>query len=149
MLLTRGFLVSDPPQEGEARRLVDHVDGVLQDRFPGNAARLRNAGIVGTGGTVTTLAAMIHGIPTEEIGPEKMNGLGLKKEEIEEVLGRIRNRTLEQRLSLHGLDRGRVDVILAGTLTVLRILNHFEAPGMTVSVSDLLEGLLIADEAGR
>lgn len=149
MLLTRRFLSSDPPQEGETRRLVEHVDGVLQDHFPPDAARHGTAGIVGTGGTVTTLAAMIHGIPAGEIGPEGMNGLGLKREEIEEVLGRLGHRTSEQRLSLPGLDRGRADVILAGTLTVLRILNHFGASGMTVSLFDLLEGLLIADEAVR
>ena len=77
----------------------------------------------------------------------------LAEDFLEPEAGRIKPgaiaRTLEERLSLTGLDRGRADVILAGTLTVLCILNTFGATRMTVSLSDLLEGLLIEDAAGR
>ncbi|MEW6668017.1 MAG: exopolyphosphatase [Thermodesulfobacteriota bacterium] len=149
MLLTRRYLGADPPEPGEIRRLVEHVDAVLREHFPPAGADLRGGWIAGTGGTVTTLAAMVHGIPVDGIRPDRMNGLGLGREELEEVLGLLSTRTLEELLSLPGLDRGRADVIVAGTLAVLRILNCFGATRMTVSLSDLLDGLLIDDGGGN
>jgi exopolyphosphatase / guanosine-5'-triphosphate,3'-diphosphate pyrophosphatase len=148
MLLTRRYLHTDPPEAGEIRRLIEYADAVLKENFHPDVAGLHGGWIAGTGGTVTTLAAMIHGIPMSEIEPEGMNGLGLEREEIKETLKLLRTRTLKERLSLPGLDRGRADVIIAGTLTVLCILNTFGATRMTVSLSDLLEGLLIENAAG-
>ena len=41
------------------------------------------------------------------------------------------------------MDRGRAEVILAGFLIVIKILQFFESVQLTVSLSDLLEGILI------
>jgi len=143
MVLTQAFLEGDPPGEGQIQRLAEHVDLVLQGAFKAEAGEGRKDALAGTGGTVTTLAALTRGIGVEEIDPEKMNGLILGKESLEEVFARLKPMTLEERLSLRGLDRGRADVILAGTLTVLRIIEYFGARQMVVSMWDLLEGLLI------
>jgi exopolyphosphatase/guanosine-5'-triphosphate,3'-diphosphate pyrophosphatase len=143
VVLTQAFLVDDPPGEGQIQRLAEHVDLVLQGAFKSEAGAGRKDVLAGTGGTVTTLAALTRGIGVEEIDPERMNGLILGKEALEEVFARLKPMTLEERLSLRGLDRGRADVILAGTLTVLRIVEYFGARQMVVSMWDLLEGLLI------
>ena len=47
------------------------------------------------------------------------------------------------RLKLPGLDKGRADVILAGCLTVIRILYFSKSLQISVGLSDLLEGMLI------
>jgi exopolyphosphatase/pppGpp-phosphohydrolase len=44
---------------------------------------------------------------------------------------------------LPGLDQGRADVILAGSLVVREILNFFHSSEMMVSLTDLLEGALL------
>jgi exopolyphosphatase/pppGpp-phosphohydrolase len=49
----------------------------------------------------------------------------------------------EERLKLRGLDKGRAGIILAGSLVVIRILHFLKAIQLTVSLSDLLEGILI------
>jgi exopolyphosphatase/pppGpp-phosphohydrolase len=47
------------------------------------------------------------------------------------------------------LDKGRAGVILAGCLMVLRILSFFRSVQLTVSMSDLLEGLLFENFEGK
>jgi exopolyphosphatase/guanosine-5'-triphosphate,3'-diphosphate pyrophosphatase len=49
----------------------------------------------------------------------------------------------EKRLNLGGLEIGREDIILAGTLMVVKIMDYFEKDEIIVSYSDLLEGSLI------
>ena len=115
--------------------------------------RLKNAHIVlarehvviGTGGSVTTLAAMFHRIPSDDLTPERVNGLTLTLPQVVARFEEMRNLNVEQRVRLPGLDPERADVIVAGALVVMRIMVFFGVPELIVSMSDLLEGLLIED----
>jgi exopolyphosphatase/guanosine-5'-triphosphate,3'-diphosphate pyrophosphatase len=99
---------------------------------------------VGTGGTVTTLAALGHRIDLKDITAVRLNGLMLTLDDLVTLLDQLRGMTLAERLQVPGLDRGRADVILGGAGAVIRILHGFSAQRMLVSLSDLLEGILIA-----
>ncbi|MBN1832599.1 MAG: hypothetical protein JW896_10860 [Deltaproteobacteria bacterium] len=143
MILTQRYLVSDPPGEEEMDALEQDVDEVLNRAFP--EGRLAEDGlVVGTGGTVTTLGAMLHHMDIEEISPKRMNGLTLRREQLERLFERLKTMTFDERLSLQGLDRGRADVIPAGCAVVVRILRFFKAGDMVVSLSDLLEGIALS-----
>ena len=72
-----------------------------------------------------------------------MNGLVLERGRIKDLFAYMKSLPIAHRHRLPGLDKGRAGVILAGTLTVMRILNFFKSFQMTVSYSDLLEGVLI------
>jgi exopolyphosphatase/guanosine-5'-triphosphate,3'-diphosphate pyrophosphatase len=142
MVLTQRYLASDPPGEEEMEALEQGVDDVLNRSFPkGHPAG--DGLVVGTGGTVTTLGAMLHQMDIEEINPKRMNGLILRKEQLEKLFEQLKMMTYEERLKLKGLDRGRADVIPAGCAVVLRILRFFKAHEMVVSLSDLLEGIVL------
>ncbi|MDD2337564.1 MAG: exopolyphosphatase, partial [Geobacteraceae bacterium] len=52
--------------------------------------------------------------------------------------------TPEQRLLVPGIERGREDLIVAGTLITLRTMEQFGFTFLTVSESGLLEGLLLS-----
>jgi exopolyphosphatase/guanosine-5'-triphosphate,3'-diphosphate pyrophosphatase len=149
VLLTTRYFGSDPPGEAEIEALSNHVDQCLLDadlEIPG----MRDLSLlVGTGGTVTTLAAMLHGIQLKDISSDRINGLLLKKEKIEALFSKIRPLSLDARMKLPGLDKGRADAILAGCLTVLRILFFFRALHLTASLSDLLEGILVEKLEGE
>jgi exopolyphosphatase/guanosine-5'-triphosphate,3'-diphosphate pyrophosphatase len=140
MVMTQRHLVSDPPKAGEIESLEQEIRELLlkafHDEVPGCA-------LVGTGGTVTTLAAMVHRIDVQAIRPERMNGLFLHVQQLEELLGRMKHLSVAQRASLPGLDQGRADVILAGSLGVKEILNFFHSSEMMISLTDLLEGALL------
>jgi exopolyphosphatase/guanosine-5'-triphosphate,3'-diphosphate pyrophosphatase len=142
MVLTQRYLVSDPPGEEEMDALEQAVDDVLTQAFP--EGRLKGDGlVVGTGGTVTTLGAMLYQVNIEEISPKRMNGLTLGREQVKDLFERLKVTTFDERLKLQGLDRGRADIIPAGCAVVLRILRFFKAREMVVSLSDLLEGIAI------
>ena len=106
--------------------------------------------IVGTGGTVSSLVGMMKGIPSEMLIPEKINGMALATAGIEAIYDRIKRTRLDERLATWALDRGRADVMIAGTLVVQSILHFFCMNEVIVSMSDLLEGILLdAIEGGR
>ncbi|MFH0845144.1 MAG: hypothetical protein V1930_06670, partial [Pseudomonadota bacterium] len=143
LILTQRYLSKDPPDEEGLKALAHHVDRVLKEGLPQPFHKEGNRLLVGTGGTVTTLAAMEEGISTEEISPERMNGVILRRDALEAFFERMVRVTTKERLGFQGLDEGRADVIPAGAMVVIRIMHLFKAHRMTVSLSDLLEGVLI------
>lgn len=144
LVLTQKYVTSDPPKKESVEALGNVVDRLLKVSFSEYPCPRKDGPLVGTGGTVTTLAAMIYAIDTEEIRPERMNGLILEMGPLEDLFARIRTMTTHERLKLSGLDPGRADVIPAGCLVVIRILRFFKSPRIVVCLSDLLEGILIA-----
>ncbi len=140
MILNQRHFACDPPKEKEIKSLKEETREILLKAFPDE---IRGTPLVGTGGTVTTLAAMVHGIDVQGISPERMNGLFLRVQQVDEILARMKHLSSAERSSLPGLDQGRADVILAGSVVVTEILNFFHSSEMMVSLTDLLEGTLL------
>jgi len=143
MVLTKMHIRSDPAPGEEIDAIAGRVDDVLSEAFPKRRAACFRSLLVGTGGTVTTLGAVIRGLGVEEIGPERLNGAALRRDDIEGIFQAMKGMNTAERKTLRGLDEGRADVILAGTTVVIRIMHFFGMDRMKVSVSDLLEGMLL------
>jgi exopolyphosphatase/guanosine-5'-triphosphate,3'-diphosphate pyrophosphatase len=122
--LTQTYIYSDPPEERGLGRLSRHIDASLKKFQLGPLGTEDPSFVIGTGGTVTTLAAMLHRISLKETNPDSINGLIVKMPKLEALFSEMRNLTLEQRLRLPGLGQGRTDVILAGSLIVIKILQR-------------------------
>ena len=140
MIFTQRHFVSDPPKEREFESLKRETKELLLQAVTDESG---GALLVGTGGTVTTLAAMAHGIEEKGISPERMNGLVLHDHQLEGLLDQIKGLSVAERAVLPGLDHGRADVILAGAVVVREILNFFHSSEMMISLTDLLEGALL------
>jgi len=140
--LTREFIRSDPPDETELDAISKEIDQHLKSAHMELA---KEHVVIGTGGTVTTLASMLHRIPSDDISPERVNGLTLTLPQIATCFEEMRNLNIEERMGLPGLDPERVNVIVAGALVVIEIMKYLGAFELIVSMSDLLEGLLIDD----
>ncbi len=140
MLLTNAFLLSDPPAEKEMKALVEHIDQILDRKCPSFPA---NGPVIGTGGTVSALCAMHHGISQNAVVPEKINGLVLSLSQVESSLEKMCRLTIVRRIERLGLDSGRARVLVAGAAVVARLLRHLKVSELLVSMSDLLEGALI------
>lgn len=54
-----------------------------------------------------------------------------------------------ERLNLNGLEPGREDIVLAGTLMVMKIMDYFEKDEIIISYADLLEGILLQYMGGE
>jgi exopolyphosphatase/guanosine-5'-triphosphate,3'-diphosphate pyrophosphatase len=147
--LTKDHLKSDPPNKTQVDSLSGYIDHCLNKTGFELIRRGEQSSIVGTGGTVTTLALMLHGISSEDVSAERLNGLVLKRQQIEALFDRMKGLKFEDRLTLPGLDRGRAGIILAGCLVVMKILHFLNAIQLTVSLSDLLEGILIKHFKGE
>jgi exopolyphosphatase/guanosine-5'-triphosphate,3'-diphosphate pyrophosphatase len=97
--------------------------------------------LVGTAGTVTTLAAlklrMVH------YDGARINNVCLRRAELMALRRKLTPLSSSERECLPGLERGRGDLILPGLEIVLAILDRFRQDDLKVSDYGLLEGLLI------
>lgn len=99
--------------------------------------------LVGTAGTATTLAAI--SLQMVEYDYRKVNNCLLAGDEIQRIYEYLLPLTPEQRLTVVGLEKGREDLIVAGTLITLSTLRRFGFSCMKVSDYGLLEGLIVSD----
>ena len=97
--------------------------------------------LVGTAGTVTTLAAMFHRMTRYE--PFKINGTLLTREWLAGTVQTLAGLAPAARRGIPGLEQGREDIILGGALIVREILCALEAESLTVTDGGFLEGLLL------
>lgn len=141
--LTEDYIIADPPTDSELQQLTNYIEHTLQTRLRSWKAKVREPfTLVGTGGTAVTLAAMIRGIGVIDF-EEKLNGLIVEKKEVRFLFKKMRSMAATDRRNLKGLETGREDVILAGTLMVMNIMEYFKKDEIIVSHSDLLEGILV------
>jgi len=103
-------------------------------------AFLSCATLVGTAGTATTLAAI--DMRTTDFDCGRVHGHVLSLDTIREIFNTILPLSPEQRLLVPGIERGREDLITAGTLLTIRTMELFGFERMTVSDTGLLEGVL-------
>ena len=139
-ILQNQYISSDPPREVDLDKVHHDVLAMLK----GDLRICKGLDfIVGTGGTITALAALIHRIPLQEISPERINGKILKYVQIKDVLEEIKDMDLNQRADIMDLDKKRAKVIIPGIIILLGIMDLFSLRRITVSLSDLLEGILL------
>lgn len=136
--LTELFLKSDPPGRDESKVLRGHCRNILKKNLAKNDI-INN--LIGTAGTVTTLAAMAQKLFVYD--PERINGTVLTKDRLCQLSEELLALPFEHRAKLPGLEPGRADIIVAGLLAVLEILDHFSQEILLVSDAGLLEGMII------
>jgi exopolyphosphatase/guanosine-5'-triphosphate,3'-diphosphate pyrophosphatase len=100
--------------------------------------------LVGTAGTATTLAAINMKLTTYDY--RKVQNSLLSLAEIRRIYELLLPLSLEERLEVPGLEKGREDLIIAGILITLQTMERFGFTTFKVSDYGLLEGLVVADE---
>jgi exopolyphosphatase/guanosine-5'-triphosphate,3'-diphosphate pyrophosphatase len=137
--LTEAFLQGDPPGSETCARLAQHVYEVLRrTNFP---AQMDSGFWVGTAGTVTTLASMC--LKLQQYDPERINGTVLDRVWLARLCADLAEMPIARRRRLAGLEPGREDIILAGALVTLELMQVFHISQFAVSDAGLLEGLFL------
>ena len=150
VVLTEDYLITDPPKDEEIYHLIRHIEDTFKTRLdPLRKRGKAGFSIIGTGGTIVTLAAMIYGIAEDDYNETKINGLVIKRKDVRLLFEKMKGMTGAERLILKGLENGREDIILAGSLMVMKIMDYFEKYEIIISYSDLLEGILINHMEGE
>lgn len=138
--LTERLLRSDPPTADEiqtARELI------MKETEQARAmlGELGGVTLVGTAGSITTLAAMAQKLPAYE--PARIHNYRLSLETIRGLERELLGRTKAQRREMPGLEAGREDVVVAGTLILRGVMETLGFTEGLVSDVGLREGILL------
>lgn len=140
-------LCENQPSPSEQQHRIDEAVAIflrhLLEAGVAEAALDPTAPLVGTAGTVTTLAALKLGLT--EYDPFKVNNLILTAEELERMLHFLAPLSTNEREALSGMEKGRGDLIVPGLRVVLSVLKATGRDRMVVSDAGLLEGLILDD----
>jgi exopolyphosphatase/guanosine-5'-triphosphate,3'-diphosphate pyrophosphatase len=96
--------------------------------------------LVGMGGAITNMTAVMHGLATYD--PEVVQGSVLTRAEVERQIELYRSRDVAARRQIVGLQPKRADVILAGACVVRTVMVKLGRDALSVSDRGLRHGLL-------
>ena len=110
--------------------LADHLDEYAGVEIPETW--------VGTGGTFTTLAAMVRQIPWTD--RTYMHGTEIARWEIQEIGEKLADMSLTERKMLPGLQPGRADIVVHGICILLGVMDQLKIPKIVVSEWGNMDG---------
>jgi len=143
--LTERFVQNDPVLPEEVRRIRQQAETVMRATWPAaNLAAVKT--LIGTAGTITTLAAMAQEMRAYE--PRRIDGFKLTRQKLGELIIELWRRTVAERCELPGLSAARADVILAGAVILETFLDLYKFPELLVSDRGLRYGVLVEAAAG-
>ncbi|MCW2715557.1 MAG: Ppx/GppA phosphatase [Frankiales bacterium] len=136
--LTERHLLDDPPTTAQVRAAEADVEAALlavEASVPVAQARTP----VGLAGSVTTVAALALGLGGYD--PERIHLAELPAAQVVDACTRLLTMTRAERAALPFMHPGRVDVIGAGALVLRTVVDRFALDVLTVSESDILDGI--------
>ena len=136
--LTEGKVTPEAMQDKICREL----DILKHEMKLADCCIQNDAVLIGTAGTATTLAAI--SMEMRDYDYRKVNNAIVSYSKIKEIYGRLLPLSPEKRLDIPGLEKGREDLIIAGTLITLLTMELFGIKALKVSDYGLLEGLIIS-----
>lgn len=139
--LTERILQHDPVRAEEVQTFRALVEQIMRDTWP--LAELENvASMLGTAGTITTLAAMAQGLTQYE--PERIDNFALSVNTLSEIVATLVRLPIAERKQLAGLSPGRADVILAGALLLETFMRVYRFEQIVVSNRGLRHGVVLS-----
>ncbi|MDB5570732.1 MAG: Ppx/GppA phosphatase [Hyphomicrobiales bacterium] len=124
-------------------RMVDHVSAALAP-FAEKAkteARCERFHLLGTSGTVTTLAGVHLGLARYD--RRRVDGLWMSDEEVEDATDLLRNMSYDERAANGCIGHERADLVLAGCAIFEAIRRAFPAQRIRIADRGLREGILV------
>jgi len=134
------LLHHDPPTDGEVGQAREWVARETKAAVA-DMDQYQTATFVGTAGTITSLAAMAQKLSTYE--PARIHNYQLHLTSIQELEQTLLSRKKADRTGLPGLEKGREEVIVAGTIIIRTIMETLGLSSLLVSDLGLREGVLI------
>ncbi|HSA48731.1 MAG TPA: Ppx/GppA phosphatase family protein [Yinghuangia sp.] len=136
--MTERHLRSDPPTAAQIEAAKADIEAAI-DVAAADVPLDRAKTLVGLAGSVTTVAGIALGLP--EYDSARIHHSRLRIDDVREVAGRLLAATHEERAAIPVMHPGRVDVIGAGALVLLTIMERVGAPEVVVSEHDILDGI--------
>ncbi|MFZ2089290.1 MAG: hypothetical protein WAU47_11990, partial [Desulfobaccales bacterium] len=140
--LSRARPLGDPPRPEKVADLKEELSAKLSHFYQEHFAKLLSEKpiLVGTAGSVTTLAAMAQEMATYD--PQRVNNYILTSSKVAELAGRLASLPEKDRAGLPGLEPAKAGVMVAGALIVQTILAVLGQDHLVTVDAGLLEGVL-------
>lgn len=119
-------------------KTIEYINSIIGDYDFG--VQIHN--VIATAGTPTTLAAI--DMKMSDYDYRKVNGYRIKRQRIEEILKELSSLDFEGRKDIVGLESGREDLIIPGTILLIFFLDKIGKEELIVSDYGLREGIAIA-----
>ncbi|MFE2301540.1 exopolyphosphatase [Streptomyces sp. NPDC059445] len=144
--LVRDGVVTDPPTAEQVAAMRADIEAALdlaEETVPLREART----LVGLAGSVTTIAAIA--LDLAEYDSERIHHSRVPIARVREITEWLLRSTHAERAAVPSMHPGRVDVIGAGALVLLSIMERTGAGEVVVSEHDILDGIAfkVAEEA--
>jgi len=136
--LTERFIRNDPITDTEYKSIRRAVKEQLSSLKSLDAGQL-----MGIAGTITTMAAM--NLQMDTYDSAKVDNSLLTISQAEKIVSDLKKETLSQRKKFLGLKPERADVILAGALILLEVMQHFKFNETLVSDRGVRFGLILQE----
>jgi exopolyphosphatase/guanosine-5'-triphosphate,3'-diphosphate pyrophosphatase len=142
--LTAECVEDDPPSKADRKRLEDHIDRGLEPLV--EQVRSRNPRMaVGTSGTINDLVRMAVALASgEDELPSSTNALRATRAQLDALHDRIMRAKSSERRRMAGLEeQRRAELLPAGSMLLVTILDCFQLDALTVSDWALREGIVL------
>ena len=140
--LSRTRPLGDPPRPEKVADLKEELSRKLQNFYQEHFRGLLEGSptLVGTAGSVTTLAALAQEMTAYD--PKKVNNYLLTRAKVAELAQRLAALPEKERSRLPGIEPAKAGVMVAGALIVQTILEVFSQDHLVAIDAGLLEGVL-------
>ena len=145
--ITERFLGGDPPEAPAIAAARDQVLDVLRDASSRHPQLAGAATLVGLAGTVACLAATDQQLGSYD--RDRVHHYRLTRSRVEGLLRDLAADTAEVRARRPGMEKGRVDVIVGGTIVLAALMEHFGFDECLTSEADILDGMVMSLLAPR
>jgi len=137
------YMRHDPPTENELKEMDMEISQKITPlKEPIKKFFSRETTFVGTAGTITTLSAMLQGLI--RFDHNKVHNSVIPLNSVKEILFDLSRKTMNQRAEKYPvLESSRLDIIVPGTLILLKIMTAFGFKEIIVSDNGLREGVLL------
>lgn len=143
--LTQEFITTDPIDDREFSVLQAYIHGVIERPAEELISKLKTGEtlrLVGTSGTVSSIATLIA---IEETGQEPtiLNGFCFSRDALAQWVDRLRQADYATRLAIPGMQERRAEILLAGALVLLTVMQKLDIQTITVCERALREGVIV------
>jgi exopolyphosphatase/guanosine-5'-triphosphate,3'-diphosphate pyrophosphatase len=122
-------------------RMVAEVAQYIAPFAAAHGTDLRDMHMLGTSGTVTTLAGVFLNLPRYD--RRRIDGIWMNNSDVTAVIQRLLGMTYQERANNNCISVERADLVLAGCAILDAIRNAFPLPRLRVADRGLREGMLV------
>jgi exopolyphosphatase/guanosine-5'-triphosphate,3'-diphosphate pyrophosphatase len=140
--LANNYMKHDPPLEKDLNRMEEEItQKIASVTAPFKELFSEETVLIGTAGTVTTLATVAQNLASFD--HKRIHNYKLPLETVKNIFSDIATIHSLERADYIPFEPERLDIIVPGTLILLKLMEMFSFSEMTVSNYGLREGILI------